>query len=160
MKIGVISDTHLKCCDDRLRRIVDTYFKDVELVIHAGDLISLEVLDAFAEKEVKAVSGNMDNEEARRALPDRLLVEVEGLKVGLIHGWGQPFGLEDKLRKKFDEIDCLVFGHTHRPCNKVKDGVLYFNPGSATDRLFTKLNTVGILEIGDGVRGKIVEVSL
>ena len=160
MKIGVISDTHLKCCDDRLRRIVDTYFKDVELVIHAGDLISLEVLDAFAEKEVKAVSGNMDNEEARRALPDRLLVEVEGLKVGLIHGWGQPFGLEDKLRKKFDEIDCLVFGHTHRPCNKVKDGVLYFNPGSATDRLFTKLNTVGILEIGDGVKGKIVEVSL
>jgi hypothetical protein len=160
MKIGVISDTHLKCCDDRLRRIVDTYFKDVELVIHAGDLISLEVLDAFAEKEVKAVSGNMDNEEARRALPDRLLVEVEGLKVGLIHGWGQPFGLEDKLKKKFDEIDCLVFGHTHRPCNKVKDGVLYFNPGSATDRLFTKLNTVGILEIGDGVKGKIVEVSL
>lgn len=160
MKIGVISDTHLKCCDDRLRRIVDTYFKDVELVIHAGDLISLEVLDAFAEKEVKAVSGNMDNEEARRALPERLLVEVEGLKVGLIHGWGQPFGLEDKLKKKFDEIDCLVFGHTHRPCNKVKDGVLYFNPGSATDRLFTKLNTVGILEIGDGVKGKIVEVSL
>jgi len=102
----------------------------------------------------------MDNEEARRALPERLLVEVEGLKVGLIHGWGQPFGLEDKLKKKFDEIDCLVFGHTHRPCNKVKDGVLYFNPGSATDRLFTKLNTVGILEIGDGVKGKIVEVSL
>lgn len=160
MKIGVISDTHLKNCDDRLRRIVDTYFKDVELVIHAGDLVSLEVLDAFAGKEVRAVSGNMDNEDARRALPERIVIEVGGFKVGLTHGWGQPFGLEDKLRKKFDEIDCLVFGHTHRPCNKVKDGVLYFNPGSATDRLFAKLNTVGILEIGDGVKGEIIEVSL
>jgi len=158
MRIGVISDTHLKGCNDQLKRIADDYFRDVDMILHAGDLVNLEVLEAFAGKEVRAVSGNMDNIEVRKHLPEKMIIELKGFKIGLIHGWGMPFGLEWKLRKKFDEIHCLIYGHTHHACNKLNDNVLYFNPGSPTDRRFAPLNTVGILEIGDRIHGKILEI--
>jgi putative phosphoesterase len=160
MKIGVISDTHLRQYDERLRRIVDEYFRDVEIIMHAGDLVALEVLDVFAGKEVKAVCGNMDGADIRDRLSDKMLIEMGGFRIGLIHGWGMPFGLEKKLRKQFDHIDCLVYGHTHHACNKLKDGVLYFNPGSAMDKRFAKKNTIGILEIGDAITGRIIEISV
>ncbi len=160
MKIGVISDTHLRQYDERLRRIVDEYFRDVEIIMHAGDLVALEVLDVFAGKKVKAVYGNMDGADIRDRLSDKMLIEMGGFRIGLIHGWGMPFGLEKKLRKQFDQIDCLVYGHTHHACNKLKDGVLYFNPGSAMDKRFAKKNTIGILEIGDAITGRIIEISV
>jgi len=160
MKIGVISDTHLRQYDERLRRIVDEYFRDVEIIMHAGDLVALEVLDVFAGKKVKAVYGNMDGADIRDRLSDKMLIEMGGFRIGLIHGWGMPFGLEKKLRKQFDQIDCLVYGHTHHACNKLKDGVLYFNPGSAMDKRFAKNNRIGILEIGDAITGRIIEISV
>jgi putative phosphoesterase len=160
MKIGVISDTHLRHYDEGLRRIAEEHFRDVEMILHAGDLVTLEVLDVFAGKEVKAVCGNMDGEEIRNVLSDKMLIEAGGFRIGLIHGWGMPFGIEKKLRRQFDHIDCLVYGHTHRASIGLKDGVLYFNPGSAMDKRFTKKNTVGILEIGERINGRIIEISL
>jgi uncharacterized protein len=160
MKIGVISDTHLRHYDERLRGIVEEYFRDVEIILHAGDLVALEVLDVFAGKEVKAVCGNMDGDDIRNRLSEKMLIELGGFRIGLIHGWGMPFGLEKKLRKQFDQIDCLVYGHTHHACNRSKDGVLYFNPGSAMDKRFAKKNTIGILDIGDTITGRIIDVSV
>lgn len=158
MKIGVISDTHLRRPDERLRRIVDLYFKDADMILHAGDLVGLEVLEVFSGKDVKAVCGNMDGEDVRRDLPDKIVIELKGFKIGLIHGWGMPFGLEKKLRKQFEDIDCLVYGHTHHACNRVTNDVLFFNPGSAIDRRFAKRNTIGLLEIEDKIRGEIIEI--
>lgn len=159
MKVGVISDTHLRHYDEKLRRIVEEYFQDVEMILHAGDLVALEVLDVFAGKEVKAVCGNMDGDEIRDRFSDKILIELGGFRIGLIHGWGRPFGIEKKLRKQFDQIDCLVYGHTHHACNRLRDGVLYFNPGSALDKRFANKNTIGILEIGDAITGRILEIS-
>jgi len=158
MKIGVISDTHLLHCDEILLRIVENHFKDVDIILHAGDLVSLDVLDAFRGKKVMAVCGNMDGAEVRKSLGEKMLIEAEGFRIGLIHGWGMPFGIEKKLRKQFDDIDCLVYGHTHHASINSKDGILYFNPGSATDRRFTKRNTVGILELGEQIVGKIISL--
>lgn len=158
MKIGVISDTHLKGYDDRLRTIMEDYFCDVSLILHAGDLVDISVLDAFDGKEVKAVFGNMDPPEVKKILPDKLVLDLNGYKIGLIHGWGIPFGIEKKLREKFDDIDCLVYGHTHKAVNMIKDNVLFFNPGSAIDKRFSKNNTIGILEISDKITGEIIEV--
>jgi putative phosphoesterase len=134
-------------------------FRDADLILHAGDLVDLRVLDAFAGKEVKAVCGNMDLPSVRQALPRKLVLELNNLKVGLIHGWGMPFGIEGKLLKEIGRVDCLVYGHTHRATNAVKDGILFFNPGSATDTRFSSPNTVGMLEIGDGIRGQIIELN-
>ncbi|MDO9529200.1 MAG: metallophosphoesterase family protein [Syntrophales bacterium] len=158
MKIGVISDTHLKSYDDRLGIIMEDYFGDVGLILHAGDLVDISILDAFDGKEVKAVCGNMDPPEVKKLLPDKLVLDLNGYKVGLIHGWGIPFGIEKKLRKKFGDIDCLVYGHTHRAVNMVKDNVLFFNPGSAIDKRFSENNTIGILEISDKITGEIIEL--
>jgi uncharacterized protein len=158
VKIGVISDTHLTSCDERLKRLLKDIFRDVDLILHAGDLVDIKVLDAFAGKEVKAVCGNMDLPSVRRALPRKLVLDLNNHKVGLIHGWGMPFGIEGKLLKEIGRVDCLVYGHTHRAANAVKDGILFFNPGSATDTRFSSRNTVGMLEIGNGIRGEIIEL--
>lgn len=156
MKIGVISDTHLSGYDDRLRRLLDNHFNDVSLILHAGDLVDIRVLDSFAGKEVKAVCGNMDPQSVRQSLPDRLVMNIDNYRIGVIHGWGMPFGIEKKLLREIGRVDCLVYGHTHRAANEVRDGILFFNPGSATDKRFASHNTVGILEIGDAIKGKII----
>ncbi|MFB3924922.1 MAG: metallophosphoesterase family protein [Syntrophales bacterium] len=159
MKIGVISDTHLKGCDDSIRQTADRYFADAELILHAGDLVDIGVLDAFKGKEVIAVYGNMDSLHVKNVLPPKRVLEIKGFKVGLIHGWGPPFGLKEKLKKEFDRVDCLVFGHTHFPYNRQRGGILYFNPGSASNRvLFPGKRTVGLLEIDEFISGKIIEI--
>lgn len=157
MKIGVVSDTHLREANDYLRRISERFFSDAGMVLHAGDLINRAVLKAFDGKDVRAVRGNMDQDET---LPEKLVIEVGGVRIGLIHGWGMPFGIEAKLLKQFENIDCLVYGHTHAAVSHVKNGVLLFNPGSPTDRMFAARNTVGILEVENGsVTGRIVEIN-
>jgi len=158
VKIGVISDTHLTSCDARLTRLLEEHFDDVDLILHAGDLIDMRVLDAFAGKNVKAVCGNMDLPSVKQHLPKKLVLDLCDYKVGLIHGWGMPFGMEGKLLKEVGHVDCLVYGHTHRATKEMRDGILFFNPGSATDKRFASRNTVGMLEIGDGIRGKIIEL--
>jgi uncharacterized protein len=159
VKIGVISDTHLTSCDERLTRLLKDHFRDVDLILHAGDLVDIRVLDAFADKDVKAVCGNMDPHSVRQLLPKKLVLELNNYKVGLIHGWGMPFGIEKKLLKEIGHVDCLVYGHTHRARNAVRDGILFFNPGSATDTRFASRNTIGMLEIGEGIKGEIIELN-
>jgi len=157
VKIGVVSDTHLREANEYLRRISERFFSDAEMVLHAGDLVDTAVLGAFQGKDVRAVRGNMDQDDA---LPEKLIIEVEGTRIGLIHGWGMPFGLEAKLLRQFENIDCLVYGHTHSAANHVKGGILFFNPGSPTDRVFAARNTVGILEVVSGsVTGRILEIN-
>jgi putative phosphoesterase len=158
VKIGVISDTHLTGYDTRLKSLLDSYFRDVDFILHAGDLVDIRVLDSFEGKEVKAVCGNMDPLSVRTSLPDRLILEIERFRIGLMHGWGMPFNLEQKLLKELGHVDCLVYGHSHKPVNRMKNGTLFFNPGSAVDRRFTTSNTVGILEIGTRIKGEIIEL--
>jgi putative phosphoesterase len=158
MKIGVISDTHLAGYDEGLKRLLNDHFLDVDLILHAGDLVDIGVLDIFAGKDVRAVCGNMDPPSVRRMLPERLIFNLNNFTIALIHGWGMPFGIENKLLKEIGRVDCLIYGHTHRAANVVRDGVLFFNPGSATDRRFATLNTVGILEVGKGIKGEIIEL--
>lgn len=158
MKIGVISDTHLHKYSLELKRIVDTHFDDVDMCIHAGDIVEMEVLDAFLTKKIEAVAGNMDSARVRNRFPRKKIITAGIFKIGLIHGWGSPVGLENRICNEFTEIDCLVYGHTHYPVNQVIKGVLFFNPGSATEKRFTKLNTVGILEISERITGKLIEI--
>jgi len=158
MKIGVISDTHLKENCSELERIYDTYLKDVDLILHAGDVVDINVLDVFLPKKVEVVAGNMDLSNVRDQFPIKKVIKIKGFKIGLIHGWGSPKGIEERIRNEFTNIDCLVYGHTHNPVNHVKDGILFFNPGSATEKFYTKRNTLGILEISDQINGRIIKL--
>ncbi|MBN2097258.1 MAG: metallophosphoesterase family protein [Candidatus Omnitrophica bacterium] len=161
MKIGVISDTHLSTrwqLPEKLKQIL----AQADLILHAGDLVSLEVLEGLKKlgPEVKAVWGNMDPPEVRRALPEKQVIQFGGLRIGLAHGIGAPVNLIKTVQEQFkdDGLDCIVFGHSHSPCNEVRLGVLYFNPGSPTDKFFAPYNSFGILEIGQTINGRIIKL--
>jgi putative phosphoesterase len=156
VKVGVIADTHLTGYDGRLERILDHHFSGAELILHAGDLTDISVLDLFGQKEVRAVYGNTDPPPVRHLLCDKLILDVQGFRLGLIHGCGTPTQIEETITAQFDCVDCIIFGHTHRPVNRVKAGILYFNPGSATCNRFTPYGTVGVLDIGKTITGEII----
>jgi hypothetical protein len=158
IKVGVISDTHLEDYDDKMRKRIAEHFSDVDMILHAGDMVDLRVLDIFRGKEIKAVCGNMDNYSVREKLPENLLFEIKGFKFLLIHGWGSPLDIEERISAGFKNVDCIVYGHTHKPANHKKDNVLFFNPGSAVDRYFASSRTIGILEIDKSIAGRIINI--
>ena len=158
MKIGVISDTHLDNFSEYLGERILKHFKDVDMILHAGDVVELSVLDFFADKEVKLVAGNMDSWEIKQSAPIKQVIQIEGYKLGLIHGWGSPVGIEDRILKEFDDIDILVYGHTHNAASFIKSGVQFFNPGSPTDKRFATKNTIGILNIGNQISSQIITI--
>ena len=158
MKIGVIADTHLTKFSEHLGECIVKHFKDVDMIFHAGDVVELGALDIFSDKEVKLVAGNMDSWVIKQSAPIKQVIPIEGFKVGLIHGWGSPSGIEDRIIKEFDEVDILVYGHTHNASSFTQGGVLFFNPGSPTDKLFATTNTIGILDIGERISPKIIKL--
>lgn len=159
MRIGVIADTHIPDRAKEIPQKICEDFKKVDLILHAGDLIELKVLDEFKKiAEVKAVFGNMDSFSVVNSLPKKELIQIGKFKIGLIHGAGHPNRLMEVVRKEFDKVDCIVYGHAHNPVNEIKDGVLFFNPGSPTDKIFSAYNSYGILEINDTIKGEILKL--
>ncbi|HPH55188.1 MAG TPA: metallophosphoesterase family protein [Smithella sp.] len=158
IKIGVISDTHLDDYDPKMQKRIAGYFDDADMILHAGDMVDLNVLKMFGDKDIKAVCGNMDSSSVRKTYPDHLLFEIKGFKILLIHGWGSPWGLEEKIAARFKNVHCIVYGHTHRPSNHLENNVLFFNPGSAADSSFNSSKTIGILEIDKQITGRIIKI--
>jgi len=162
MKIGVISDTHLRDKNESLPKEIQEGLKPVDMIIHAGDLVDLSVLEKLKKicPQVIAVRGNMDPEPVRKILPEKEIIKVGKFRIGLAHGQGHPAGLPDLLLNMFrnDLVDAIVFGHSHNPLNEVRNGILLFNPGSATDKVFAEYNSYGILEINDKIEGRIIRI--
>lgn len=150
-KVGLISDTHVPARARNLPPKVFEVFKDVELILHAGDLTVLSVVDELSRTaEVLAVHGNMDSEEVRRKLPALASVEVCGWKIGVVHDAGALFGKKRmrSLARKHG-FNVLVYGHTHHTKLFWEKAVLYINPGSPTFPLppFFNKPTVAVLKI-------------
>jgi putative phosphoesterase len=151
VRIGVISDSHVTSFAELPGRLVRA-LAEVDLIVHAGDFVARDVLDGLKRLgEVKAVRGNMDPEELKRILPEKELVVIEGRRVGIIHGWGAPDGIDERVGEMFDDVDVIIYGHSHYHQNELKRGVLFFNPGRARD-------SFGILTIGQEVRGEIINL--
>ena len=151
MRIAVLADTHvnkLEYVPEKMLNVLST----VDLIIHAGDFTDVRLLEELKElREVKAVQGNMDSRELKTVLPVKEIVEIENKRIGIIHGSGAPWGIEERVRKMFelDRIDVIVYGHSHRSQNKVIGDILFFNPGKAADAF-------GILVIDSDVHAEIV----
>jgi len=161
IKVVVISDTHISAFEDLPKKLLKA-LKGVEVLLHAGDLASLSVLKGLQTivPKVYAVWGNMDPPELKRALEDKQIVQIGGLRIGLTHGMGAPFNLLQTVKEKFknDELDCIVYGHSHTAHNEIHGDTLFFNPGSPTDKLFAPYNSYGILEIDKKITGKIIKI--
>ena len=150
MRIGVISDTH-----SLLRPEAIAALRGSDRVLHAGDVGDPGILDRLRElAPVTAVRGNVDRGPWAAALPETELVEIEGLSIYLIHDLGQL-----DLKPEAAGIRVVIYGHSHQPKIEEKNGVLFFNPGSAGPRRFHLPVSLGKLEIEKRtVRNEIVNL--
>ncbi len=150
MKIGVISDTHVRQFSELPQNLVQA-LSQVDLILHAGDVVAMDVIRGLESlAPVKGVYGNMDLAEIRTVFPQKEVLDIEGKKIAIVHGSGGPWDLAERVGQLFTNVDAIIFGHSHRALNKVSGSVLYFNPGRASD-------SYGILEVGKEIVGIIHE---
>ena len=162
VKIGVLSDTHARRISELPLALVDTLLK-LDMIIHLGDFHSRELVDEFKKLgNFRGVTGNHDFGDIRLALPKTDIVEVNGKKIGLIHGHGcaMPYGFYKGLKAKFngEKLDVILYGHTHIAMSKVVEDVFLFNPGSVSGRFPAYKRTYGVLTVGESVTGDIVNI--
>lgn len=157
--IGVISDTHIPQFK-RLPDVIWQYFDGVELILHAGDLSVLSVIDELETiAPVVAVQGNVEREEVILKLPIKREIVVGHCRIGIMHILGDTHNRAKLARQEFPQARCVVFGHSHIPWNEDRDGQLLFNPGSATDRRRQPRCSIGLLHLDDegmSVRGEVI----
>jgi putative phosphoesterase len=155
MLIAVIADTHLPRGGRRLPDACVERIAGADLLLHAGDFSTLEVLrelEAIGPPLI-AVHGNVDSADLRRMLPAERVVEAEGVRVGLLHDAGPRAGRLERLRRRFGErADLAVFGHSHLPLHEqAPDGFQIFNPGSPTERRRAPTHTMGLIRVSRGL---------
>ena len=150
MKVGVISDTH-----GLLRPEAVELLRGSNHIIHAGDIGSREIIPALEKiAPVTAIRGNVDTQPWASKFAETEVVELEGLHIYVIH---DANALD--LNPRAAGFAAVISGHSHQPKQEMKDGVLYFNPGSAGPRRFKLPISVGRLVIADGkVSAEILEI--
>jgi putative phosphoesterase len=165
MLIGVISDTHLSYPTKDFIGLIEDRFLGCDAVVHAGDFTSPAVyyyLSEITAGSLIAVYGNMDPPALRKLLPEKTVFEKMGIKFGLIHGWGGKRDLEQRIQEFFKEegVKCIIYGHSHNAANHKRGEILFFNPGSPTDRYYAMSNSIGFVTIqNNGLIGEIVSIS-
>jgi len=121
-----------------------------DLILHVGDVTGAALL---AELEtlapVRAVRGNVDAPELAARLPERLVVEAEGRRIGLVHDGGPREGRHGRLRALFPGCDVVAYGHSHQPELEHEGGVWFLNPGSPTERRRAPARTMIVLRRGE-----------
>jgi hypothetical protein len=158
-RIGVISDTHIPQFK-QLPETIWTHFAEVELIIHAGDLSRLSIIDELELlAPVVAVQGNVEEEAVVRALPIKRELLVGGVRIGVVHILGNAQNRAKAARLEFPTARCVIFGHSHIPYNEEHEGQLLFNPGSPTDRRHQPTCSLGLLTINEEIqqiKGEII----
>lgn len=157
MRLLLLSDTHLPVRAKELQPQVWRLVDDADLVIHAGDWVDEATVDALAGRASRlvGVAGNNDGPAIWRRLGEVARVEVEGVRIAVIHETGAAAGREKRCDERFgpdslEPVDLLVFGHSHIPWDTTTPGGLrLLNPGSPTDRRRQPVGTVMSVEIAD-----------
>jgi uncharacterized protein len=162
VKVVALADTHAPRRWRRCPPSVARHLSDADLILHAGDVCTAEVLDELsAYAPVRAVRGNNDGADvAMWGAPETLELNLAGVAVAMVHDSGQAAGRCARLRRRFPAARLVVFGHSHIPLDQVADGIRIFNPGSPTDRRRQPRGTFGLLHIDDGclIEAQIIPV--
>ncbi len=150
MKIGVISDTHIGEDLNKLNAFLDIHMVDIDMLIHAGDYKSIDVIQTLKDyKRFVGVWGNVDNDDIRECINEKEIIEIEDYRIGIFHGHGSKKTTIDRVYDAFDgeNVDIIIFGHSHQPIIKTKNGILMLNPGSPTSKRKERWFSYIVLEI-------------
>ncbi len=152
-RLLLLSDTHVpvraRALPDQVWRAVD----DADVVVHAGDWVSADLLDALEARAARlvGVAGNNDGPDLHARLPEVARTTVEGLRLAVVHETGGKDGRERRADAAFGDADVLVFGHSHIPWDTTSPGGLrLLNPGSPTDRRRQPVGTFLTAVVDDG----------
>ena len=150
--LGVISDTH-----GRLRPEAVQALRGSDRILHAGAVGAPEILEALAHiAPVTAIRGNIDTEPWARALAATEVVEIAGISIYMLHNLARL-----DLKPEAAGFRAVIYGHSHHPKIEEKNGILYFNPGSAGPRRFHLPVSVGRLIVESGrVRAELIELKI
>ena len=170
MNIVAISDTHAPRRWKSCPPAVAAHLRGADLILHAGDVCTASVLDELADfAPVHAVLGNNDAPDVAAwgaggdtdGVPETLSLDLDGLRVAMIHDSGAATGRLRRMRRRFPEAGLVVFGHSHIPLDESGDGLRIFNPGSPTDRRRMPQGTIGLLTVAEGhlIQARIVPVT-
>lgn len=161
--VGLISDTHVPSRAKCIPKMVFKIFENVDFIIHAGDLVELEVIDELEHiAPVLAVYGNMDGPEIKGALSKLNSLKIFDWKIGVMHDPNTMFGM-GKMREfaRQNGFNAFVYGHTHNNSIKWEGKTLYVNPGSPTNPIPSFINkpSVALLKITqNAITPEIVQV--
>ena len=151
--VAVLSDTHLPRGARRLPDRCVELIRGADLVLHAGDVATPEVLAEIAAlgPPLVAVAGNVDVPALRAVLPEERIVEVGEVRIGMVHDAGPAAGRLQRMRRRFGDVDAVVFGHSHIPLHESAGAASVafqlFNPGSPTDRRRQPRHTMGLARV-------------
>jgi putative phosphoesterase len=152
MKIAILSDTHVKKHSDKLFKFIDNLSKESDMIIHAGDYVSSNIVSKLREhKNFVGVWGNNDKGYIRDLLKEKMIIPVEGYRIGLYHGHGKSKSTLESAYDEFieDKVDIIIFGHSHQPLILTKNKILMINPGSPSYKRREPWYSYVILEIHD-----------
>ena len=154
MRLLIISDTHIPARAKNLPSEVWDEVDRADVVIHAGDWVVPALLDELEDRATRLIGvfGNNDGAELRRRLPEVARATLDGLRVAVVHETGGKAGRELRADRDYQDVDLLIFGHSHIPWDTVSPGGLrLLNPGSPTDRRRQPACTYLTASVHDGV---------
>jgi hypothetical protein len=160
MRLVLISDTHLPVRAKKLPKAVWEAIERADVVIHAGDWVTVGLLDELESRAARMIGcwGNNDGPELRARLPEVARVTLDGLSIAVVHETGSAKGRELRCEAAYPGVDVLVFGHSHIPWDTTSPrGLRLLNPGSPTDRRRQPYCTYQTASI---VAGRLEEVAL
>ena len=158
MRLLLLADTHVP---RRARDLPAQVWDEVDradVVVHAGDWVDVSLLHALEARAARLIAcwGNNDGPELRALLPEVARVELDGLRLAVVHETGASVGRERRMASSYDDVDVLVFGHSHIPWDTTADnGLRLLNPGSPTDRRRQPVGTFMTATVEDGRIGDV-----
>jgi hypothetical protein len=153
-----MSDTHLSRATDEFKELCSEFCGGADMLVHLGDWEKVEVLNFLEQYPLEAVAGNMDDQLIQERLPAKKVIRAGDFRIGIVHGWGPPGGIRQRIRHEFPAVDAILFGHTHQPLLVREDGLLWFNPGSVSMGRGSSRGTIGILQVGENIEGEIITI--
>jgi putative phosphoesterase len=152
VRLLLLADTHVPKRARDLPQSVWSEVDQADVVLHAGDWVDGTLLDALAARAAQLVGcwGNNDGPELRARLPEVARVTLDGVRLAVVHETGPSTRRDERMAAAYDDVDVLVFGHSHIPWDTTAGGLRLLNPGSPTDRRRQPVGTYMTAQISDG----------